>query len=208
MASLFLCFLAGWANRAEAGPPSQGTRAFSPGANLNFAIADFDGDRKPDLATVEIETVNSSTARYSIRFQLSTGAGQAIGVTAALGGLQITSRDVNGDDALDLVVATTWLHQPVAILLNDGHGKFNPVDPSAFPASIWEPETELRPVTRELKDMAVLICARYGAGECRQGTGLFLPPALPVGSSPLTSHFKAVISHLSFSGRAPPTFPF
>ncbi|HXN23019.1 MAG TPA: VCBS repeat-containing protein [Candidatus Dormibacteraeota bacterium] len=206
VASLVLCLLAAWANRAEAAIPSQSARAFSPRANLDFAIADFDGDRRPDLATVEIETVNWSTARYSIRFQLSGGAGQAIGVTAALGGLQITSRDVNGDDALDLVVATTWLHQPVTILLNDGHGKFNPSDPSGFPAFISEPETHLRPVTCELKDLAVLLGARCGAGECGERTGLLLPPPLPGVSALLTSRFKAVIFHHFFSSRAPPTF--
>jgi hypothetical protein len=54
-----------------------------------------------------------------------------------MGGLQIASRDVNGDHALDLVL-TTRFGQPVAILLNDGHGTFSRVEPGAFPEAFSE----------------------------------------------------------------------
>lgn len=102
----------------------------------DFAIADFDGDRRPDLASVEVQTHSSSGATaYSIHFRLASGAGQAFGVIAPAGGLQLMARDVNGDNAPDLLVRTAWQHQRVALFLNDGHGNFTPADPGAFPAA-------------------------------------------------------------------------
>jgi hypothetical protein len=102
----------------------------------DFAIADFDGDRRPDLASVEVQTHSSSGAiAYSIHFRLASGAGQAFGVIAPAGGLQLMARDVNGDNAPDILVRTAWQHRRVALFLNDGHGNFSPADPGAFPAA-------------------------------------------------------------------------
>jgi len=44
------------------------------------------------------------------------------------------ARDVNGDDAMDLVVTTAMDSHFVAVLLNDGHGKFTLAKPGAFPS--------------------------------------------------------------------------
>src|SRR5437899_7899706 len=51
-------------------------------ADAQFAIGDFDGDRRPDLATVEIARFNSHHSRYWISFQLTKGRLQTIGITA------------------------------------------------------------------------------------------------------------------------------
>jgi hypothetical protein len=101
-------------------------------SGAGFAIADFDGDLHPDLATVEAGRTSASESRYWIHFELSTGVKQAVAVRAPVGGIQLSSRDVNGDNAVDLVVSTSWLNQPVAVLLNDGHGNFTVEDPARF----------------------------------------------------------------------------
>jgi hypothetical protein len=104
--------------------PLRETRALSI-AHPDFAIADFDGDREPDLATVEMERGSSSGhAHYSIRLKLTSGDSQVLGLTAPPGGLQIVARDVNGDNVLDLLISTAWQDQQIAIFLNDGHGNF------------------------------------------------------------------------------------
>jgi hypothetical protein len=109
------------------------TTAARPGAA--FAIADFDGDRRPDLASVQSGPNGSSTTDYRIQLQLSETGRQSIQVLAPAGGLWIEARDVNGDDAVDLVLSTAWSRQPVAIFLNDGRGNFSRTKTSAFPGA-------------------------------------------------------------------------
>ena len=115
--------------------------AASFGSKESFSIADFDGDSKPDLVSVRYGTRDSTRIAYRIHLQLSAAGSQFFRITAPIGGLQIVTRDVNGDNALDLVLTTSWRRQPVAILLNDGHGSFTRVDPAAFPEAFSDSGT-------------------------------------------------------------------
>lgn len=135
---LFVLVYPAAAKSGEAqGPGSSGSLA-----GAEFAIGDFDGDRIPDLATVEANPTSArGNSRYSIRLQLTSGAAQVFGVTAPAGGLQIVAQDINGDNALDVLVRTPWQHKAVAVLLNDGHGNFTLTDPGAFSASIQNKDT-------------------------------------------------------------------
>jgi hypothetical protein len=130
--SLFLALVAtGPAPAANVpGPP---VASVEPG--LPFAIADLDGDHRPDLAAIEGGQVSSPEAYYSIRLHLSTGGRRSIELVAPKGGLFIKALDVNGDNAVDLVLSTAWLRQPVAIYLNDGHGGFSRAEPDSFPSA-------------------------------------------------------------------------
>jgi hypothetical protein len=118
-------------NAAEA---AQGTSGGAGGFAPGFAIADFDGDQKPDLATVQVERDAAGGTRYSIRLQLSAGEESAIRITGPQGGLELVARDVNGDDVIDLVVTTAMGSHFVAVLINDGHGKFTLAKAGAFPS--------------------------------------------------------------------------
>jgi hypothetical protein len=97
-----------------------------------LAISDFDGDLHPDLAIVQAGPTASGSTDYWIQLQLSAVGRQSIRIVAPAGGLLIEARDVNGDHAVDLILSTS-LRQPVAVFLNDGHGSFSRVAPSAFP---------------------------------------------------------------------------
>jgi hypothetical protein len=172
-AGLVFCFVlgvAGWANAASAS--TRQSPVSSSEFNANFAIADLDGDRKPDLATVEAQQGNSSGAtQYSIRLQLTAGAVQVFGVIAPAGGLQIVARDVNGDDALDVLVSTAWQHKRVAVLLNDGHGKFTLADPGAFPAAFLGSAGDWTSGTPALSDSTALVRIEYPPGELDRESG-------------------------------------
>jgi hypothetical protein len=203
VALLLLCAVMGFAAHGKAFPSTQATGALSTQPTSPFAIADFDGDSRPDLATVQVGQINASRARYWIRLQMSTGSRQSIGVTAPIGGLQIVSRDVNGDNALDLVLTTAWLNRPVAILLNDGHGNFTLRDAAAFPASIWEAERSLARATVQIKDAAVVL-TRSLSGDCRQKYSAFSAPDLTGRLFLWVSPDRAFSSVASVRGRAPP----
>jgi hypothetical protein len=209
-AVLVLCFVLGAAGRVNAAnTAAPQPAASSAGFNSTFAIADFDGDRKPDLATVEVQKGSfSGNSRYSIRLQLTAGAAQVFGVIAPAGGLQIVARDVNGDDALDVLVSTALQHKQVAVLLNDGHGNFTLADPGAFPATFLGNDCDwsLDPIT--ICDGTALIRMEYPPGRVDResklgGRQVQVERSRTFVAAGTTRHFL-----FSLLGRAPPALVF
>lgn len=187
------------AGRVNAGP----ARAE---AASHFTIADFDGDSRPDLASVHIAQTGLRNTRYWIAFQLSGRSGQTVSVMAPTGGLRIIARDVNGDNFPDVVITTFWTNKPVAIFLNDGLGNFTAVNPSELQSAFAAPETACTSAVDEIRDATALPYSRSIPGNCGQGSksflqtslsGVFLPRSAPDLVSPSVS---------LFAGRAPPLF--
>src|SRR5580700_2424748 len=142
----------------------QKSPARSVGQGLPFAVADFDGDFRFDLASIESWPNNSGTTDYWIQLQLSAVGRQSIRFVGAPGGLRLEARDVNKDRAVDLILVSAWSRQPVAILLNDGRGGFSRVEPTAFPeafttlATTWSSTPD-----RALDAFGVPLQSRAGA---------------------------------------------
>jgi hypothetical protein len=203
----FLCVILGFAacgNAASTGP--QSWPVSSAQATSQFAIADFDGDRRPDLATVQVGQSSSWETHYWIAFQLSRGSRQILGITAPTGGLQVTSRDVNGDSFLDVVVTTAWTNRPVAVLLNDGQGNFRASSPSAFPGAFTTSENSWATTTNKLKDATAVLLSRNPTGNCSESSR-FSSPRNVTGLLVLrTSRNSLSSAVISFLGRAPPSF--
>src|SRR6202045_3159035 len=103
------------------------------GPRSPFAIDDFDGDHRPDLASVQQVSNNSSGTIYRVQLHLSAVGQQFIHLVGPSGGLRIASRDVNGDDIPDLIVSSAWREETLAVLVNDGRGAFSLADPNSFP---------------------------------------------------------------------------
>jgi|ERR1700686_4899873 len=184
--------------RAEAAP------AAGAQAPTHFTIADFDGDSRPDLASVQVGQSGSRDTRYWIAFELSGGSAQTVGITAPTGGLQITSRDVNGDSFPDVVVTTAWTNRPIVILLNDGLGNFTPVSPSKFQGAFAEPESNCGSRADEIRDATALLYSRGVPGNCQEESR-YLPPGRISGLLiPCSCNAWILESVSPFVGRAPP----
>ena len=130
---ILLSFIGLVERNASAEAVAQNAPASAIGQGLPFAVADFDGDFRFDLASIESWPNNSGTTDYWIQLQLSAVGRQSIRFVGAPGGLRLEARDVNKDRAVDLVLVNAWSREPVAILLNDGRGGFSRVEPNAFP---------------------------------------------------------------------------
>jgi hypothetical protein len=192
-----LCLLL-FAGRAAAAPalPAQGP--------THFAIADFDGDSRPDLASVDAGQSSSRNTHYLIAFHLSGGAGQTVGITAPTGGLQITSRDVNGDSFPDVIVTTAWTNRPVAILLNDGLGNFTAANPAEFQSAFIDSKTSWTAATDEIRDATALPLSRWAPGDCLSRSRSLSVRRMAGRLAPRPCRLSFCASVSRFSGRAPP----
>jgi hypothetical protein len=204
-ALLILCAaLLAWHPAAVAGPRDLAGKSGLAAAGANFAIADFDGDALPDFATVQPGRMMASRTSYWIQFNFSLGNHRSFEVSAPPGGLQIASRDVNGDSFLDLIVSTRIANEPVAVLLNDGRGNFHLADRESFAAAIWRTLEQWRAGAACWDDDASAIaCAGWAAGICAAGAAAELQPAT-ARVAMVVEQADYLVLHHEDRGRAPP----
>lgn len=202
------------ANAAQSGAEAQSNAPLSAspafvanhaGPGMDVAFADLDGDMRPDSARVQHERAAAGGESYAIDFRFSsTDAPASMNVVAPRGGLRIEARDVNGDNAIDLVLTTAWFREPVAILLNDGHGKFSTAAPTAYPNAFNHPTSTLKanysdayiPFAIATQSDFVLATAQ---------PAFYQPAPAARGAVSPSLGFRAGPSRTRFAGRAPPT---
>lgn len=201
---ILLSFFGLVAGNASAKAVVQNSRANSLGRGLPFAVADFDGDSRFDLASIEAWPNNSGTTDYWIQLQLSATGRRSIRFVGAPGGLRLEARDVNKDRAVDLVLVSAWSREPVAILLNDGRGGFSRVEPTAFPEAFTNLATTWSLITdRAIDSFGVPLRSRAGACWNPRVLPQFQrrAEAIPAASAEL---FFGCWQN-SYAGRAPPS---
>lgn len=171
---------------------------------LSIAMADFTGDTHPDLATVELERFDFSSAQYWIEIRLTEGGRQLLKVTAPFGGLVITPRDLTGDGNLDLVVRSAKSHDPVAIFLNDGRGHFSRSDIGVFRNALRGGPSPFGFNTPQMYVGAASACLESSMAECSTGQPGILREHE---GSLLRSTFRAAarLFHSFEATRAPPS---
>ena len=198
---LFLFGLFASAAAAATGTDVQSAPVTSIGPGPSFAIADFDRDQRPDIASVG--QIGFSSTNYSIRFLLTGRGLETIQLVAPPGGLQLEARDVNGDQAVDLVVTTAWFKQPVAVLLNDGHGGFSRAEPSEFPGAFTDSKRNLNPSSERASE-TIGIPPQPRPGICCEAANL--PDVRGPTDAVPASHAGFALESLliGHAGRAPP----
>jgi hypothetical protein len=202
VACALLLLLFGRMGTAAAGVRARNAPVAPAGDGPQFAISDFDGDFHADLASVQAGATAFGSTDYWIQLQLSAAGRQTIRLVAPAGGLLIEARDVNGDHAVDLVLSTS-LRQPVAVFLNDGHGSFSRVAPSAFPRAFNKPLTNLASTSDQATD-AVGVPPQLRTGVCQAAKALanIQSHANSIPSSAAGFALDSLLA--SHAGRAPP----
>ena len=188
----------------ETGTPPQNAPVHKTRIVPQFAIEDFDGDSRPDIATVLECRNGAADNHYRIRFQLSSGGSQNIDLTAPVGGLDLSSRDVNGDDFLDVVVTTAGTNRPVAVLLNDGAGTFTTSDPSAYPGAFRNSHNFWNGLTEELREASPVFFSRIFSSDLEASKGAFSLPVEIGVFARRSSRLETRDVEVSYLGRAPP----
>jgi len=201
---LLLVFASIIAVGLEKAAPARNVAPHEAGIVPQFAIEDFDGDNRPDIATVVEGRGGAADNHYRIRFQLSSGGSQNIDLTAPVGGLDITTRDVNGDDFADVVVTTTGTNRPVAVLLNDGAGTFTASDPSAFPGAFRKTNNFWSGLTEQLQEASPALFSRFFSNDLLSCNGTFSLPAEIGVFARRSNRLEARDAEVSYLGRAPP----
>jgi FG-GAP-like repeat len=96
----------------------------------SFAVGDFNGDGKQDIAALaDISTQNSDSSMVYLYLGNGDGTFQSPRQlpVSPLGPVAILAGDFNGDGKLDLAVLSVYLHNHVgrvSVLLGNGHGGF------------------------------------------------------------------------------------
>jgi hypothetical protein len=172
--------------------------------SMHFAIADFDGDLRPDLAMIRVSREGAPDAQYSLELQFSSGKRPPIGLIGPAGGLEVSSQDVNGDQIADLVITSVVDSEFVAILLNDGKGNFTQVDRAEYPGVGKRPSSRyLAPSESGLYELAVSRSRWQFGAEPRPAFGQHCNETSAVLSEGLEKPAR-YSAFLLRSGRAPP----
>jgi hypothetical protein len=193
-----------WLPAATAARRTEGSAPLAGLTGASFAIADFDGDSLPDLATVETGPAIAQHTNYWIQFEFSLGNKRSFAVSAPAGGLQIASRDVNGDHFLDVIISTQLANEPVAVLLNDGLGNFTLADAKKFAPAIWDARQQWLAGGQEVTDCeAAMASSGWARGVENLRGRAELPPAVTKVSA-LDEKLRCFVVLYEVQGRAPP----
>jgi hypothetical protein len=109
-----------------------------------WVLADLNGDHNVDLATARSGLHDASGYAQEVRVTLGAFRQTSFNFQSSTATVELSTRDVDGDDDGDLIVFEPLSSQPIAVWLNDGAGTFHEARLADFeklwsehPGSTW-----------------------------------------------------------------------
>jgi hypothetical protein len=96
----------------------------APTGGMVWVVADFDGDRKPDLVSVRSWGDSDAVPGNEPRMHASPMGQGAFSVSAGIPTQRLRARDLDGDKDRDVVLENLF-SVPLAVWINDGAGNFH-----------------------------------------------------------------------------------
>jgi hypothetical protein len=133
---LVLCVTGG--GLAAASPDARGlvprglVQSLSSPSVSGWALSDFDGDSKIDLATTGPGRGDGRGYSHEVRLNLSASRETSFTFRSRSARIQLSAWDVDGDNDRDIVILESSTLEPIGVWLNDGFGNFAEGDLADF----------------------------------------------------------------------------
>jgi hypothetical protein len=94
-------------------------------AVTGWVLSDLDGDRNADLATARSGSHNANGYSQEVHIALGSLRQTSFRFISSGATVELSSRDVDGDNDRDLIVFEPLSSQPICVWINDGAGSFH-----------------------------------------------------------------------------------
>ncbi len=132
---LAAALLAGGLAMAAPNPAHQDLPRSASLFDPTWVLADFNGDQQPDFASARLAHHLGQEYAHEVNVQL--GSAQAsFRFRSRAAKIELSARDVDGDEDRDIVVLEARSKQPLGVWLNDGAGSFQEGDLAKFRGTI------------------------------------------------------------------------
>jgi len=143
--------LKGALSRAEIAEPFAGT----------LAVADLDGDKKPDGAVLfDFAGLHSGSRRIQLHF--SDRPDTEFAFESMEQALTLTAWDIDNDGDTDLVVEEFFTHKPLHVWINEGHGDFREGRVSDLPSVDLRPRQNLQAPSKPAGGLVLCLPSQRG----------------------------------------------
>ncbi|HTM49052.1 MAG TPA: hypothetical protein VL285_10240 [Bryobacteraceae bacterium] len=160
--------------RAASGGSAAAPR--TPERISKLIMADLDGDSHADVAISSSTRKDGIYYTQEISFRFSGSEDSAIRVRTMLRAERLTVRDLDGDANRDLILES-FTREPLAVLLNDGHGHFHQEDIENFRSELAQKNSQsIEPVQPGSSGAETGECPNYQPAAGRLSSH---PPDLP-----------------------------
>lgn len=147
-----------WAQDGVKGALSQAEIALF---ERTLAVADLDGDKKPDGAVL-LGLAGLHGRSRTIQVHFSDRPNLELSLESVEQALTLTAWDIDDDGDTDLVIEDSFTHKPLHVWINEGHGDFHEARVSDFPALGLQTRNKLESPSKPADDLPLWLPSQRG----------------------------------------------